>query len=145
MLQRDRGGIGGNHARVSLTRGASSKGALSSAPEKGSRLRPSLGGAHHDPPSSPVAARRPARRGPRRVRRRRRVVRRRGGGRGARRGAGGGRGRRRRGGGGGRGGRRRGDELGDALGVDREFTGEGSEQFCAEVQALDSEAAENEE
>lgn len=38
-----------------------------------------------------------------------------------------------------------GDELGDALGVDREFTGEGSEQFCAEVQALDSEAAEDEE
>src|SRR5690606_36398304 len=38
-----------------------------------------------------------------------------------------------------------GDELGDALGDDREFTGEGSEQFCAEVQALDSEAAENEE
>src|SRR5690606_6536651 len=38
-----------------------------------------------------------------------------------------------------------GAELGDALGVDREFTGEGSEQFCAEVQALDSEAAENEE
>lgn len=38
-----------------------------------------------------------------------------------------------------------GGELGDALGVDREFTGEGSEQFCAEVQALDSEAAEDEE
>jgi len=38
-----------------------------------------------------------------------------------------------------------GSDLADALGVDRDFTGEGSEQFCAEVQALDSEAAENEE